>query len=180
MKKTQVLFFVLSFSISGFSQKTDTLAILKKHSPKTATLLSFALPGLGQCYNKKYWKVPIIYAGFGALTYGVIFNHGEYARFKTAYRFRTDDNPNTIDEFEGQVSDAELLANVDFYRRNRDLCYIGMGLLYVMNIIDAAVDAHLFNFDVSDNLSMRVQPELHDMSYNRQPYTGARITFVLK
>lgn len=142
--------------------------------------MSLTLPGLGQCYNKKYWKVPIIYAGFAGLTYGVIFNSTEFSRFKNAYRFRVDDNPATIDEFDGRVSDAELLSNVDFYRRNRDLCYIGIGLLYVMNLIDAAVDAHLYNFDVSDNLSMRVQPEFRSLGYNAQPYTGARVTFVLK
>lgn len=181
MKQTLILLSVLFFCVQVFAQKNDTLVVKKKkHSPKTATLLSLAVPGLGQCYNKKYWKVPIIYGGFAGLTYGVIFNQSEYSRFKSAYAFRVDDDPTTVDEFDGTVSDAELLNNVDFYRRNRDLCYIGMGLLYVMNLIDAAVDAHLYDFDVSDNLSMRVQPEIINFGNRPQPYAGARLTFVLK
>lgn len=168
------------FSLHGFSQKKDTLSLEKKHSPTKAVLLSLALPGLGQCYNKKYWKVPIIYGGFAGLTYGVIFNQKEYSRFKKAYGYRVDNNPATIDEFDGRVSDAELFSNVDYYRRNRDLCYIGMGLLYVMNLIDAAVDAHLYYFNVSDDLSLRVQPEFMTLGYKAQTYTGARLTFVLK
>lgn len=180
MKKLFITFFVLISTLAATAQKNDTLAVKKKHSPTKATLMSLALPGLGQCYNKKYWKVPIIYGGFAALTYGVVFNHTEYGRFKTAYGYRVDDDSLSVDEFNGLVSDAELISNVDYYRRNRDLCYIGIGLLYVMNLIDAAVDAHLYDFDVSDNLSMRIQPELRDMGYNRQPYTGARVTFVLK
>lgn len=180
MKKLFITFFVLIFAITAFAQKNDTLAVKKKHSPTKATLMSLALPGLGQCYNKKYWKVPIIYGGFAALTYGVIFNTTEFHRFKTAYGYRVDTDSLTIDEFNGVVSDAELLSNTDYYRRNRDLCYIGIGLLYVMNLIDAAVDAHLYDFDVSDNLSMRVQPEFRSLGYNAQPYTGARVTFVLK
>lgn len=180
MKKIAAILFVLVISLSAFAQKNDTLAVKKKHSPTKATLMSLALPGLGQCYNKKYWKVPIIYGGFAALTYGVIFNHSEYDRFKSAYGYRVDDDSLTVDEFNGLVSDAELISNVDYYRRNRDLCYIGIGLLYVMNLIDAAVDAHLYDFDVSDNLSMRIQPEFRDMGFSRQPYTGARVTFVLK
>lgn len=180
MKGLLTTFFVLIFSFSAFAQKNDTLAVKKKHSPATATLLSLAVPGLGQCYNKKYWKVPIIYGGFAALTYGVIFNTGQFTRFKTAYGYRVDGDSLTVDEFDGRVSNGELQSNMDSYRRSRDLCYIGMGLLYVMNLIDAAVDAHLFYFNVSDDLSMRVQPEFRSLGYNQQPYTGARVTFVLK
>jgi hypothetical protein len=73
--------FYLVISFAATAQKNDTLAVKKKHSPAKATLMSLALPGLGQCYNKKYWKVPIIYGGFAALTYGVIFNHTEYGQF---------------------------------------------------------------------------------------------------
>jgi len=180
LRNIVILFFVFLVSIASSAQKSDTLVVKKKHSPTTATLLSLALPGLGQCYNKKYWKVPIIYAGFAGLTYGVIFNQGEYSRFKKAYSYRVDADSATIDEFNGIISDVELLSNVDYYRRNRDLCYIGIGLLYIMNLIDATVDAHLYDFDVSDNLSLRVQPEFRSMGYNSQPYTGARLTFVLK
>jgi len=193
MKNFLSIFFAVVFSLSAFAQNSDTIAVKKKpayrndssatagkHSPTKATLLSLAVPGLGQCYNKKWWKVPIIYGGFAALTYGVIFNHTEFHRFKTAYGYRVDGDSLSVDEFNGQISDAELLSNTDFYRRNRDLSYIGIGLLYVLNIIDAAVDAHLYDFDVSDNLSMRVQPEFRSLGYTMQPYTGARVTFVLK
>ena len=139
----------------------------KEHSPKLATALSAALPGLGQVYNKKYWKVPIIYIGVGALVYAISFNSTEYNTFKNAYSLRIDGDPNTIDIFDLQLdnglpkyTDESLLNLKDFYRRNRDVSYIFMGVLYMLNIVDAAVDAHFFNFEISDDLSLELRPSL--------------------
>ena len=144
---------------SVFSQKTlgDTTL---HHSPTLASLLSMALPGAGQVYNKKYWKVPIIYGIGGYLVYAATFNGKEYNRFKTAYSYATDNDPSTIDEFNGEIPDDQLKYYKDTYRRQRDLNIIGIMAVYIMNIVDASVDAHFFNYDISDNLSLNINPLL--------------------
>lgn len=134
----------------------DSLALL--HSPRKATIYSAILPGAGQAYNKKYWKIPIIYAGFTALTYFVVTNNQDYIIYKNAYKFRLDGDESTTDDFVGIYTDEDLVTLKNYYRRNRDLSVIGISLLYVLNIIDASVDAHLFYFNVSDELSLNVTP----------------------
>ncbi|MBL4670270.1 MAG: hypothetical protein HRT73_02105 [Flavobacteriales bacterium] len=148
---------------------SDTLNIkeTKKHSPNKATLFSTVLPGLGQAYNKKYWKVPIVYAAIGLPLYFAISNQRNFNKFKTAYGLRIDGDPNTIDEFEGVLSEAGIKSNLDFHQRNKDLSYILVGLFYVFNIVDAAVDAHLFNFPKNDNLSFNLQPSIELTSNNK-------------
>jgi hypothetical protein len=129
---------------------------------------------LGQIYNKKYWKLPIVYGGFAALIYSVSFYQNQYDILRQA----------VLDKNAGkQLSDptlqpydaANLVSLRDFYRENRDLSWIGIGGLYALQIIDAAVDAHLQEFDVSENLSLKWQP-----NYNIQAgkaFVGA--TFIL-
>jgi Family of unknown function (DUF5683) len=139
--------------------KTDT-AKVKIHSPKKAALLSACLPGLGQVYNHKAWKVPIIYAGFGGLGFGFGFNQKNYSLYRSALRLRHDDDPSTIDDFP-EYSDDDLVTLKNYYQRYRDLCIIGAAALYTLTILDAAVDAHLYNFDVSDNLALQFKPSLY-------------------
>lgn len=156
------LFILCFFSCSFFVQavsaqnKKDSLSIL--HSPTKASLLSAILPGTGQAYNKKYWKIPIIYAGFAGLGYLAVTNNSDYKIYKDAYRLRLDGNESTVDDYVGIYSDEDLVTLKDYYKRNRDLSYICMGILYALNIIDASVDAHLFYFNVNDDLTMQVQP----------------------
>jgi hypothetical protein len=140
---------------------SDSLLVKGKpaHSPKKAAIYSACLPGLGQVYNKKYWKVPIIYAGFAGLGYGFYFNHREFKTYRNALRYRYDDDPATIDNFP-QYNDDNLVTLKNFYQRYRDLTVVGMVALCTLNVVDAAVDAHLFTFDVSDDLSMRIQPTM--------------------
>src|SRR4030095_6342749 len=128
------------------------------HSPRKATILSAILPGAGQYFNKKYWKIPIIYVGFTALSYYVVVNNDDYKTYKTAYKYRLDGDESTTDEFVGIYSDQDLSTLKNYYRRNRDLSVIGISVLYVLNIIDATVDAHLFHFDVSDELTLNWHP----------------------
>lgn len=128
------------------------------HSPKKAMLYSAVLPGLGQVYNRKIWKVPILYAGVGVLVYLVIDNNKEFIKFRDAYRIRTDGDPNTQDDYVGVYSDLGLRNIRDFHRRNRDLSVMITGLLYLLNIADAFIDAHLINFDISEDLSFSVKP----------------------
>ncbi|HET6227269.1 MAG TPA: DUF5683 domain-containing protein [Bacteroidia bacterium] len=141
---------------------TKDTVILKKavvyHSPRKAALYSTVLPGLGQAYNKKYWKIPVLYCAAGGLAYSIIYWQRTYIEFRTAYRIRVDTVSTTFDEFVGVYNDAQLLSATQIAHRYRDLSVFGTVLLYVLNIVDASVDAHLYNFDVSDNLSLNIQP----------------------
>ena len=127
-----------------------------KHSPRKAALLSL-VPGLGQIYNKAYFKLPIIYGGLGGLTFGVVFNQKYYNDYKDALAIRYDDDPDNTDPYP-ELDDQDLTNLKNYYRRNRDLCFIGMSALYVLQILDAYVDAQLFYFSVNDNLSMHWTP----------------------
>jgi hypothetical protein len=142
-------------------KNSDTLAITKaaKHRANSAALYSAVLPGAGQVFNKSYWKVPVLYGGFAALVYFIDFNTKNYKTFKTAYLYRTDTLSSTVDAFPNYTV-SDLLVRKDYYRRNRDFCYILTGVVYVLNIVDAYVDAHLKDFDVSDDLSLRTVPYL--------------------
>jgi hypothetical protein len=151
----------------------DSLSI--KHSPKKATILSAVLPGAGQVYNKKYWKVPVLYAGFATLGYLIKFNNDEYKEFKDAFIKRVDGDESTIDDYVGVYSDQDLQRLKEYYRRNRDLSIVGISLLYVMNIVDASVDAHLFYFEVTDDISMKWQPGIHDINGRYAP--GLNVAF---
>jgi hypothetical protein len=158
----------------------------KIHSPHKATFYSAILPGLGQAYNEKYWKIPLLYAGIGAMGYALHFNSTNYIKYKNAYRdFLIRDPGNksyeqvipptlTMEEIEGQYADwfRQALENKrEYYRRYRDLSYIGMVGIYVLNMIDATVDAHFYNFDVSDDLSMNLRPAMLESD----PLTGNKI-----
>lgn len=189
---TLFLFLILSGSYSAFSQmkekNTEISAVdsslLESHSPARASLYSAIFPGLGQIYNRKYWKLPLVYAGFGALGYSVTFNMTNYSKYKSAYIDFTDKLPETqsyLDVISGNLNPADfdpvlypdtydskqetwfkeqLQHNMDYYRRNRDLSYIGLVGLYLLNIVDATVDAHLFDYDISNDLSMKIEPRL--------------------
>ncbi len=158
----------------------------KVHSPHKASMYSAILPGLGQAYNKKYWKIPIIYALTGSIVYGINFNSRYYNLFRSAYRdFIVQDPGNTSYErfiptgltkddvlygeyrswFENSLNNRKQL-----YKRNRDLTYMLLAGVYLLQIVDAAVDAHFYDFDISDDLSMSVQPNLMDPAPGE--YTG--------
>jgi len=132
----------------------------------------------GQGYNKKYWKIPIIYAGFGTLTYFIVTNNKEYKKFRDAYNYVSAGDSSYIDnDYVDKYSESALLEGRNFYRSNLELSYILTGLLYILNIIDATVDAHLFEYGISDNLSMKVEPAFNsNMIFNR-PTTGLKLSF---
>lgn len=158
--KTTLL--VLLLPAMGLSQTenktTATDSMVLAHSPHKATVYSAVLPGLGQAYNKKYWKIPVIYVGFGVSGYFAVDNQKQYKKYKEAYATRLDGNENTVDQFADSYTDEDLRLLKNFYRRNRDLSYVSIGLIYVLNIVDAAVDAHLFKFNVDDDLSLEWAP----------------------
>ena len=130
------------------------------HSAHKATIYSLVLPGLGQAYNKKYWKIPVIYAGFGVLAYNIKINNDEMRKFTAAYRYIVNqDSFPTDNEYVLRYPDKnDLLTGRDYYRRRLELSVIFTSVWYLLNVIDAAVDAHFFDYDISDNLSMRIDP----------------------
>ncbi|MBN8702385.1 MAG: hypothetical protein J0M08_04940 [Bacteroidetes bacterium] len=175
-----IVFFTLALSFlnKGFAQ--DTTKVKKNErtyiAPKKAAALSAALPGLGQIYNRKYWKLPIVYGAFAGLGYALYTTNNKYANYRDAYKARIDNDPETIDEYEKIYSADNLKSLHEYYHRYRDLSVVGLVVVYVLNIVDASVDAHLARFDVSDNLSMRIQPTTIYTSYNQLPAPGFRLT----
>ena len=148
-----------------------------------ATTLSTICPGAGQIYNKSYWRVPIVVGGFSAMIYCVDWNNRGYQRFQKAYRLKAayDADPSLFpngsqDEFGGRYS-ASFLKNLrNSYRRNRDLCIILSAGLYILQIVDAHVDAHLRDYDISRDLSVSITPAF-GYSYNRMSgYSGGGAT----
>ena len=130
----------------------------QRHEPRRATLYSALLPGAGQVYNRKYWKVPIVLGGLGTCIWFVQRNGREMQRYRDAYLAIIDGDPTTVDEFNGQFSADALRGVADQYQRWRDLSYIFTAGVYLLNIVDATVDAHFVRFDVGNDLSLHVQP----------------------
>lgn len=151
---------------------------------KKATTLSTIFPGAGQIFNKSYWRVPIVWGGIASTIYTIDWNNRGYQRFKTAYTLvidyeklspdeRLEKYPNGApDEFRGAYSSTFLKNLKDSYRRNRDLCIILTAGVYLLNILDAHVDAHLQDYDISDDLSMNIEPYFDYTTVNTQPVYG--------
>jgi hypothetical protein len=147
-------------------RKTSVMADsnrLQLHSPKKAAWMSAALPGLGQIYNRKYWKLPIIYAGLGVCTYFIITESKLYRRYKETYRFRVGVDSTAKDWYPNET-DNTILNYKEYHHRNTEIAYIAAGLIYLLNIVDASVDAHLYGFDVTDDLSLRIEPTMTPVS----------------
>ena len=134
--------------------------------PTKALWMTFVLPGSGQAYNGKHWKIPIVYVGVGALSYAIAFNTRQYKRYKEAYIYRFDDDVNTIEPIATQELTGEALQNVrEGFRKDLERSYMGLLGFYALVGVDAFVDAHLQGFDVSDDLSLRLKPSLQGQSY---------------
>lgn len=173
------VFFIIAFLTQGWSQvENNKLPITKEpHSPHKATIYSLILPGLGQSYNKKYWKIPVIYAGFGFLGYLISTNSKEYKAYKIAYEYEPiDGNIISPNEYYDIYNKEQLKQGRDYYRRNMELSYILTGFWYIINLVDASVDAHLFEFNVSSNLSLRVEPYIMNQPSFNQSIPGLRIS----
>jgi hypothetical protein len=166
----------------------DTLVVTEpvkhKFKPETfkATMMAVSFPGLGQIYNRKYWKIPVVYIGFGALIYSAGFNGKNYNLYMKAYQDFTD-NIKATDSYLKVISPTvdqktydpvvypnsyvpsiysyyknAMLQMVDYYKRYRDLSYIGIAGWYLISILDANVDASLFNYDIGPNLNLTLAP----------------------
>ncbi|MEI6576107.1 MAG: DUF5683 domain-containing protein [Bacteroidota bacterium] len=185
------LFLGLAVSLanaSAFSQqvKPDNAKLLsdtskiKPHSATRAAIYSAVLPGLGQTYNKKYWKIPVVYAGFATFGYFVVSNNKEYTKFKNAYEYKNGDtNPDKFNEYVNKYTVEELQSGRDFYRRNRDLSIILTSFWYFLGIVDASVDAYMFDYNVTDDISLKVMPNFNPISAQTPVPAELKLTFKL-
>jgi len=168
-------------TLSYPAKKARTDTTIRRHNPTKATIYSMVLPGLGQVYNKKYWKVPVIYAGFGVFYYFIRFNDTEYKAWRDAYNHALV-NADTLEPFVNEYErlygyNTEILKDQkNYYRRNRDLTYILTSIWYLLNIVDAAVDAHMFTWEIDDNLSMKLEPSFSEPMTGYRPVGGLRLT----
>ncbi len=196
-----VLFGLLLFQTAGAQTTTpdsvivttqDTLIEIqtdsvKPHLPARATMFSAVLPGMGQIYNKKYWKLPIIYGGFIGLGYGINYYSSLYNGYRKAYFDLNDSNPETksyLTYFTESYIEENSLSNVntpltraiETYRRSRDIMVIVTVGFYLLNVLDANVDAHFITFDISEELTFNVEPVLID-HFSAIPAFGAQLSF---
>jgi hypothetical protein len=139
--------------------RSDTTAVKgKKHSPLKAVWLSAVCPGLGQAYNKKYWKIPIIYAGFGGLGYALYYTSYNFNQARAAYRQVVRGQAVS---YNGYTNSADIKYFRDTYRNYLNISALVTVLWYGLNLIDAAVDGHLFNYNMDDKLSFHFDPSFH-------------------
>lgn len=172
------LFFILG-NTKGLAQGTtliakDTLKPIEIDplTPAKAAFYSAVLPGLGQAYNKKYWKIPLVYAGLGTSLYFYLDNKNKYQDFRNTYKRRlegyTDDKYSFLDN-------SRLIAGQKFYQRNRDLSALFIVGFYVLNIIDANVDAALKQFNIDDKLS--VKPRVYPNNMTLKTNVGLTLNY---
>ena len=156
-------------------------------NPKLALWLALVLPGAGQIYNRKYWKLPLVYGGFVGCVYAMRWNDQMYHDYSQAYLDISDDDPNTqsYNQFLhlGKAITKENMATYqnlfkqrkDRYRRWRDLSFFCLLGVYALSVIDAYVDASLSEFDISNNLSLRVEPAIINNRISRNPFTASAV-----
>ena len=159
---------------------TDTISKEKDYkpynalAPAKAAFYSAILPGLGQAYNGKYWKIPLVYAGIGTGVYFYINNDKQWNRYRDAYKDRLAGRK---DEFEGEVEigTEALIRAQEFYRRNKEISILVIAGFYVLNIIDANVNAHLQQFNVSEDLSLK--PDMEFDNFTGKSNYGLSLNF---
>ncbi|MBW3519384.1 hypothetical protein KO524_09430 [Flavobacterium sp. NKUCC04_CG] len=137
-------------------------------SPARAAFYSAVVPGLGQFYNKKYWKVPIPYIGMGISLYFYSDNHKKYKEYRNEYKKRLNHTNDPNDTKFGRLDNDRVIQGQRFYQRNRDLSAVITAGIYIISIIDANIDAHLLQFNVSDQLTFQPTFQLNEMDYQYQ------------
>lgn len=193
MKKIVLACLIIGSSLTAFAQDKDTLrsdldsdkvflksdtatitSYASEYDPRKAILFAAILPGLGQIYNKKYWKLPLVYGGFIGFGYGVNFYQTGYKKYKgELFDILETGEPISVSGFD----EASLRRIVDRYRRERDFFIILSAGMYLLQMVDAHVDAHLKEFDLNPNLQVSVQPS---MNYDVLTGRTAGFSLILK
>ena len=163
-------------------QSSQTAVRTRQHSPKLATWLAL-IPGAGQAYNRKYWKIPIVYAGFGVTIYFAVTNNNEYHLYRDAYDYQTGIKTDVSDkakEESAKYTADNLITLRDYYRRNMELSWIITAAWYIVQIIDANVDAHFFYYEISDDLTLHLEPQCvisNDLTYSNNIGVKLKLNF---
>lgn len=158
----------------------DTVKVKKlfEPNPKKAGMYSSILPGLGQAYNRQYWKIPVVYAILGTAGYFIGYNYNQYSQFRQAYIYEIDGDPGTgagqVDEAYALYDASDLQRLQNNYKKDLDIIVLLTSVGYALQIMDAIVSAHLRNFDISRDISMQMQPVLQNN------YVGVGLVFNLK
>jgi hypothetical protein len=163
-----------------FLEQQDTILLksyAKRYNPRKALLYAAVLPGLGQVYNKKYWKLPLVYGGFYLIGRNISNYNEVYVKYKNHLFYNIENQyPDTRVNPDVPFTTPQLRRIVDKSRRERDLMVILMGGMYLLQMVDAHVDAHLKEFDLNPNLKVSVEPTItNDAWVGRQ--TGMSLTF---
>ncbi len=184
--------FFIFVSLSLNAQQNDSLRFAYKNdsiqskravnkaiygNARKATIMSVCFPGLGQIYNRKYWKAPVIYVALGGIGYWGVTNQIKYKYYSTNLKAIHDEDANTINET--LYSSDQLITQKKYYQKYRDISIMLGALVYLVNIIDANVDAHLRTFDVSDDLSLQVNP-YSNFDYNNKLQAGLSLKLKFK
>ncbi len=160
----------LAFLSSAYGQNTEADTSKKKWipNPKTASLLSAVVPGAGQVYNRSYWKLPLVYAGLGGGIYFYTISQNEFNLYKQSYRanYGAQDVEDPLAD-QGTLAASYLEQQMEIYRKRSEYGIIAIAGVYVIQILEAAVDAHLTTFDVSEDLSIKVSPGVVQHPYGQ-------------
>jgi len=153
-KVTLLSLFFLVY-LTSYSQENELkFDELDPTAPSKAAFYSAVLPGLGQGFNKKYWKIPIVYAAIGSSAYLYDFNNKKYWDYRNAYKSRKAGYKN--DPYQNLILDDDrLLDGADFHKKNRDLSMVFIVGFYILNILDANIDAHLKQYNVNESLTIK-------------------------
>ncbi len=158
--KISILFFFLFLTSSLQGQDSTVVRTPFLPIPKKAAIYGLSLPGGGQFYNRRWWKVPLVLGAYGGMVYVIDFNQNIYRRLSTAYQLSLKNEPHEFSNIQG--FDSNTLRNLrDTYDKRTQMSYVGMFFVHALVAMEAFVDAHLLNFDIDEQLSMEVQPQLY-------------------
>ena len=152
--------------------------------PNKSLWYSLTFPGLGQIYNRKYWKLPIVYGCFVGVTYAIVWTSNQYSDYMRGYKEACDVDPNTNYHlkllpagYPENQAEQYMLTQLNSFRRYRDLCIVAGVAVFALSVIDAYVDAQLANFDVSPDLSMKIRPKFDTVYNTGETAVGCQVQF---